>query len=1339
MGDPRDLFTEDLCKEIQGWLDQGDQIALLIDANDDIRDGSFARCLHQLGLTEAASTRAGEDTPATQKRGSRPIDGIFLSSTLSTINSGYVDAGSDHLCVWVDIAYEAAFGYNPPPCKKPQARRLKMMDPRIVEKYLMLLRKWYKAYGLFERIENLHAQVAISMSKDQEREWESIDDIRVKGMLFAEKHCRQLFSGQVAWTPELAKLRREETVWKLIVKRKEGRKGDSSYLAKLAGAEGMLECRAVTLEEAIYQLQLVKRQLREYKASSTNRRVKWLEDLAAARACARGRERYGTRFDDEADEEMVTLRDSQCANEYTQLLRREEQRKTAALIRRANGKLGQHSALTRVIGPTENGREEFTDKDGMESALLDDNKRRYNQSSDTPFMVQPLAGEIGGTGDSIAADEILAGTYQIPAGVDKHARQLIRHLRQDENVPTYQVEVDVEGYRRAWKRTRERTSAGTELHFGHFKAGAECEAIGRAEALMAHMPYRTGYAPKRWQQGTGVMLLKEANNNNVEKMRTILLLPPDYNFNNKLLGRQVMYHAEQKKLIAPEQYGSRKALSAIEHCTNKRLTFDIIRQTKVPAALCSNDAKGCYDRIVHAVATLAMRRLGMPKEPILSMFRTLQDMRHHIRTAYGDSNTCFLARDVNPIAIQGVGQGNGAGPQVWAAVSTVILNMLRDEVDGATFNCPATGEQFSFVGFSFVDDTDLIVKFETGTDKTFNDVAITMQHALTTWEGGLRATGGALEPSKTFWYGIDFRWTGADWRYKRASEIPFTLEAKNPSGDLVNVERVEVTEARRTLGVRLAPNGGNQVELNYLKAEASRWANLLMSGHLGKQLSWQSLAATMRPKLQYPLAATTFSRKQANELDRIVRRAALPTCGINRNFPVDLVHGDPAMGGIGIQDTYTIQGVEGIVRLLKFGQTRTHTVGRLVRCSYQWLQLELGVNDNIFAMNFDVWGPLAEETTLKATWRFAYEEKISIMTPKAEFPLLREGDAMLMPILQQLATGAELRRLNKCRMYLQVLSLAEIVDQGGTTISDQAWEGNRGQCYRPDLKWPNQGKPNTNDWKIWREALAMMCKHVKGAATNDAKYRQLEVQLGPWNQEQAWSWWFDAKSDTLFCSTEQIREYHRVAGRTRQQASTFRAAAWVQSVPSTAEPAIVTKTNRGATLQRVMTKYVQQPEREGNTFQQRLSDLEPSAKWAVENAEFTEGDIARVATSLQQGTAIAVSDGSFKDKRGTASLIIIGEEDSRIRADVHVPGEPCDQCSFRSEAAGMYAVVVLVEQLCSQFDIQTGAIEIACDGLSPLQKCAIMDERGRPQNKHYDFIDAIRTKIAKSPLTSTQG
>jgi hypothetical protein len=94
------------------------------------------------------------------------------------------------------------------------------------------------------------------------------------------------------------------------------------------------------------------------------------------------------------------------------------------------------------------------------------------------------------------------------------------------------------------------------------------------------------------------MLLKQANNYKVDKLRAILLFEADFNFNNKRIGREMMFHAEKNLWIAPEQYGSRASLSSINHCINKLLSFDILRQTRTPGAVCINDRGILQNRLV---------------------------------------------------------------------------------------------------------------------------------------------------------------------------------------------------------------------------------------------------------------------------------------------------------------------------------------------------------------------------------------------------------------------------------------------------------------------------------------------------------------------------------------------------------------------------------------------------------------------------------------------------------------------------------------------------------------------------------------------------------------------
>ena len=139
-----------------------------------------------------------------------------------------------------------------------------------------------------------------------------------------------------------------------------------------------------------------------------------------------------------------------------------------------------------------------------------------------------------------------------------------------------------------------------------------------------------------------------------------------------------MTNAIQHNLVATEQY-SRPRHSAIEHALNRVLTFDHFTYTRTPFSIASCDLKGCYDRIIHIAAYLALRKAGVPRPRLLSMFNTIQHMIHRVRTAYGDSTTSYGGEFKGAWLnfAQGVLQGNAAGPQVWLILSSVIFKILH--------------------------------------------------------------------------------------------------------------------------------------------------------------------------------------------------------------------------------------------------------------------------------------------------------------------------------------------------------------------------------------------------------------------------------------------------------------------------------------------------------------------------------------------------------------------------------------------------------------------------------------------------------------------------------------
>jgi len=75
--------------------------------------------------------------------------------------------------------------------------------------------------------------------------------------------------------------------------------------------------------------------------------------------------------------------------------------------------------------------------------------------------------------------------------------------------------------------------------------------------------------------------------------------------------------------------------------------------------LYSNNAKLCYDRIIHSITNLAMQHLKMQEALILSMFKTIQEMDYVIRIVYGDSSSVLSGKNTT-IPNEGILQGNGA-------------------------------------------------------------------------------------------------------------------------------------------------------------------------------------------------------------------------------------------------------------------------------------------------------------------------------------------------------------------------------------------------------------------------------------------------------------------------------------------------------------------------------------------------------------------------------------------------------------------------------------------------------------------------------------------------------
>jgi hypothetical protein len=612
-----------------------------------------------------------------------------------------------------------------------------------------------------------------------------------------ESKLRRLKMGGVVWSPRLQKYRDRISLMKMLKKKRRGRKISVKRIRRWMQKVDLKNAFELTKPEIDDGLT---KALQDYKLAKTkaiNWRNEFLDSLVEARAKENG-------TTSEAEEKS--------------LKQIERQRRQARNVKRIRGK-GQQNSVNMVYENDEDGRHERTTKDAIEDACIRENSQRFFQSSNTPFMISPLVDDFGYLADTPAAEQVLNGTYQTPDGTDYYAKLLLDQLYipwEVTKMAPISLEISTDEHKQAWRKQNERTSSEpTGLSFNHYKAASKDPLLADFDATMRNIPYAKGFAPTLWKNITDVEILKKAEVYDINLMRTIQLMNAELNINNKKLGRDLMTRGEKLKLIAREQYGSRKKHQSITAALNKRLTMDLLRQRRQAGALCSNDAKSCYDRVVHSVSSLSMRRLGMPIEPINSMFKCLQKAAHRIRTAFGVSKKKY--GDDREIPLQGLGQGNGCGPAGWAIISTPIINMMRVAGFGATFLTAISVSLVVFVCYAFVDDTDVVHTAQDVNTKG-EEILRQMQDVIDHWEGGLRATGGAIVPKKSYWYLIDWIWQGGHWRYATQEDIPGELTIRDTCGTKrVVLKRYDPDIAKETLGVFLAMDGNNKDEIIKLR------------------------------------------------------------------------------------------------------------------------------------------------------------------------------------------------------------------------------------------------------------------------------------------------------------------------------------------------------------------------------------------------------------------------------------------------------------------------------------------------------------------------------------------
>ena len=145
-----------------------------------------------------------------------------------------------------------------------------------------------------------------------------------------------------------------------------------------------------------------------------------------------------------------------------------------------------------------------------------------------------------------------------------------------------------------------------------------------------------------------------------------------------------------------------------------------------------------------------------------------------------------------------------------------------------------------------------------------------------------------------------------------------------------------------------------------------------------------------------------------------------------------------------------------------------------------------------------------------------------------------------------------------------------------------------------------------------------------------------------------------------------------------------------------------------------------------------------SERILIDDYTLPEDECTAIAIAIRNGTARAISDGSYIEEvqKGSSAFIITPGKtiENRFVGYNWVPGSPEDQNPYRSELAGINGVLSAIAVIVKMKDITEGEIEIALDGLSAKNQVEKNLDYLSIHQTCFDIIQDIRNRIKELPI-----
>ena len=270
----------------------------------------------------------------------------------------------------------------------------------------------------------------------------------------------------------------------------------------------------------------------------------------------------------------------------------------------------------------------------------------------------------------------------------------------------------------------------------------------------------------------------------------------------------------------------------------------------------------------------------------------MQLMQYVLKTGFRESANSYGGTSDSPLS--GLGQGSGASPPAFVALSSLIINAYRGMGHGAHVLTSCSACLFVLSVVMYVNNTDLLHWPESSTcdpDGLIHHV----QTATTDYGRLAQASGGILKEKKCSVYFLAYKFvrgraglmslddlpTPATYVMDGDQLYPSHISIPQPEGPDAPITTHEVATASKMLGVHFSPAGNSAVHVGHMVQKELDWVDCLQTKPISRGDAWLSFYLQLFPGISWGLVTVCMPPSKLDSQLQRVYVQALPFLGVN--------------------------------------------------------------------------------------------------------------------------------------------------------------------------------------------------------------------------------------------------------------------------------------------------------------------------------------------------------------------------------------------------------------------------------------------------------------------------